>query len=131
MNKINELKENEMKQKELIKKYEIYIEKTIEIFKNILNKIVEIRNLMKLSNNNKLNYFINLYPLNINNLINIDDISNLINEEFVQLKKYISNNSLEKKNNEVKKISENKNKINIKYFVELKGIYNINMDFHF
>ena len=93
MNKINELKENEMKQKELIKKYEIYIEKTIEIFKNILNKIVEIRNLMKLSNNNKLNYFINLYPLNINNLINIDDISNLINEEFVSFEKYISNNN--------------------------------------
>ena len=135
MNKINELKENEMKQKELIKKYEIYIEKTIEIFKNILNKIVEIRNLMKLSNNNKLNYFINLYPLNINNLINIDDISNLINEEFVSFEKYISNNneiinkfnnnSLEKKKNEVKKINEYKNKINIKYFVESKGICNI------
>jgi uncharacterized CHY-type Zn-finger protein len=77
MNQINELKENEIKQKELIKTYEIYIEKTIEIFKNILNQLNSIHKLMKLPNNNKLNYLRNEYPLNFQNL-EINNISNVI-----------------------------------------------------
>ena len=39
--KIKELKDNIIKQNELIKKYEIYIDKTIGIFKKILDDIVK------------------------------------------------------------------------------------------
>ena len=131
INKINELKDNKMMQTKLIKKYEKYIEKTIEIFKNILNQINSIHNLMKLSNNNKLNYLINEYPLNIKNLINIDDIYDLINFYLEQFKNFIkkyniivdkNNNKFEKKK---EKINEYRNGINLKYFVESRNIYNI------
>lgn len=78
--KLNEIKDNEIKQSELIKKYENYINQTIEIFKIILNKINNLNNWLKLENNNIFYDLINKYPLNIENL-NINDISNVINEE--------------------------------------------------
>ena len=52
--KINELKHKEINQSELIKKYEKYITKTIDLFKIILNKIYSIHNLLNSQNNNKL-----------------------------------------------------------------------------
>ena len=60
--KIDELKYNAIKQKKLLKKYEIYISKTIEIFKNILYKIDNIHKSLKLENNNKLKDLIDKYP---------------------------------------------------------------------
>ena len=88
---IKELKEKNNKQHELINKYEKYIEKTIIIFKNILNQINLIKFTLKIKNNyitnNKLNDLINKYPLNIQNL-KIDNISNVIMEELEQLNKF-------------------------------------------
>ena len=46
--KIKEFQENEIKQKELIKKYEEYINKTITLFKNLLNKINSINDSLNL-----------------------------------------------------------------------------------
>ncbi len=88
--KIKELKDNKIKQYELINKYEKYIKKTIQIFRNILNKINLIHSLLNLPNNNILNNLVNSYPLNIQNL-DIDDISNAINEELDQFKISIKN----------------------------------------
>ena len=83
--KINELKHKEINQSELIKKYEKYIIKTIDLFKIILNKIYSIHNLLNSQNNNKLKNLIDVYPLNIENL-NINEISNVINEELDMFK---------------------------------------------
>ena len=88
--KINELKDNKIKQYELINKYEKYIRKTIQIFRNILNKINSMHSLLNLPNNNILNNLVNSYPLNIQNL-DVDDISNAINEELDQFKISIKN----------------------------------------
>ena len=82
LNKINEYKLNNnmnnninvIKDKK-IKKYENYINNTLIIFKNILNKINIIHNTMKLEKNNKLNEIINNDKLDIEN---INDISNII-----------------------------------------------------
>ena len=99
LNSINEKKKNDLKdylqkQKGVINNYLIYIEKTIEIFKKILKQINSIHTLLNLKNNNKLNTLINSYPLSLNNL-DIDEISNVINDEFEQFKlnlKYGNNN---------------------------------------
>ena len=88
--KINELKIKNSKQHELIKKYEKYIEKTIEIFKYLLNEINIINFILKLKNNNKLNELIIKYPLNLQNL-EINDISEVIIEKLLQFKNYIIN----------------------------------------
>ena len=89
--KIKELKEKNSRQNDLIESYEQYIEKTIDIFKNILEQINIISFTLKLSKynrtNNKLKDLILMYPLNINNL-EIDDISKVIYEELVQIKMY-------------------------------------------
>ena len=81
--KIDELKNKETKQEEIIKKQEKYITKLEGTLKNILNKI----NSKKISLNNqkdhKLNELLKLYPINLRNL-NIDDISSIINEELDQ-----------------------------------------------
>ena len=87
-NIINELKNNNVDQNQIIKKYENYINKTIEIFKNILDKMNSIHSLMKLENNNKLNDLINAYPFNLENL-NLDELSIIINEEFHQYENFI------------------------------------------
>ena len=117
INKIIELKENETIQYELIRKYERYIEKTIEIFKHILIEINTIHNLLKLENNNKLNNIATKYSLNTNNLMNIGDISNIIKEELKHFKNIVQNNKFNQNNfikndNEINN-TDNINKINI------------------
>ena len=62
--KINELKKSESRHANLINKYENYIEKTIRLFKNILNQINSIHSLLELKNNFKLDNLIKKYPLN-------------------------------------------------------------------
>ena len=54
INTINELKESKVKQFNLIKKYEKYIGKTIDIFRNILYQIRSINYILGLKYNNKL-----------------------------------------------------------------------------
>jgi len=162
--KIDELKDYLNEKKELIFHYEKYIEKTIEIFKNLLNELNSIHSLLKLDDNNKLNNLINKFPLNIKNL-NIEDISDVLNNGLKQIKNHIikknkvdnKKNSNKKNNgqlfndNEIKLINkkindnnihnidegnlkernpnsikyEHKNKINIKYYVKVKGKYDI------
>ena len=122
LNNINELKlVNNVSsiiniiQDKKIKKYEDYINQTIIIFKNILNKINIIRNTMKMENNNKLNDLINNYNLNIENL-NISNISNIINEELDDINKnLLSNNKLKKYENIINLVCEvnNQSKCNI------------------
>ena len=89
--KIKDLKENDIKQNDLIKKYEEYIGKTVLIFKNLLNKINLLNESLYLENNNKLNNLINSYSLSLNNL-NIDEVSNVINEELDKFIIHIKNN---------------------------------------
>ena len=89
--KIKELINDNSKQNEIIKKYLEYFEKTSNLFKNILNKINEIHSLIIPEINNKLLEFLKKeLSSNISN-IPIDDISNVIFEEFEELKKYIKN----------------------------------------
>ena len=78
--KIKEMKDDNNKQAELIKKYENYMDKTFQAFKNIISKINSIHYSLKSENNNKLIDLINNYPLNLENL-DLDNISNIINEE--------------------------------------------------
>ena len=86
--KINELNENKIKQNELIVKYGNYIEKSLEIFRNILSQINSIHILLKLQKNNQLNNLINQNSLNIQNL---DDISSVIKAELKEIKLFITN----------------------------------------
>ena len=113
--KINELKENEIKQNDLIKKYEEYIEKTIAIFKNLLNKINSINNCLNLEKNNKLNNLINAYSLSLKNL-SIDEISNVINEELdkfiLHFKNGNDNNNINNGEEIIKKNKQAMEKIN-------------------
>ena len=105
--KINELKE--IKQYDLLNKYEIYINKTIEIFKGILNQINSIHNSLNLENSNKLNNLMKIYEnLNINN-IDLDDISGVIIKELEQVKNYIVLNKNINKKNDNFLLNENKN----------------------
>jgi hypothetical protein len=91
--KIDELKNENNKQSELIKKYENYIRKTFEIFKAILNSLNSFHILLKLEKNNKLNDLIANYPLNSENLY-LDEITNIINEEFEIIKKNLINKNI-------------------------------------
>ena len=127
--KINELKDNSKKQNELINKYEEYIDKTIKIFKNILNEISSIHNSLKLESNKKLNNLININKDNFHNL-NIDDLSKVINKELEQFKSYIMNNKKISVNQKINKrinsnLSSKKNKI-IKQNNKVENIININ-----
>ena len=108
LNKINELKNNKIKQNELIQKYEKYIYQTIEIFKNILVQLNSIYNLLKLEKNIKLNNLINQYPLNINNL-DINKISNIIKENFNQFKIYIMNDYISINHINLNKVNKQQN----------------------
>ena len=94
---IKELKLNQIKQIELIKNHEKYIEKTLGIFDAALNKINIIHNLLKFKLNDKLNDLIKNHPLNSKN-INLEDISNVFNEELDEFHKYILNDDKENKN---------------------------------
>ena len=91
--KLNELKDENNKQTELIIKYENYIRKTFEIFKYILNKLNSFHISLKLEKNNKLNDLIANYPLNSENLY-LDEITNIINEEFEIIKKNLINKNI-------------------------------------
>ena len=108
LNKINELKNNKIKQNELIQKYEKYIYQTMEIFKNILVQLNSIYNLLKLEKNIKLNNLINQYPLNINNL-DINKISNIIKENFNQFKIYIMNDYISINHINLNKVNKQQN----------------------
>ena len=90
LNQVNELKDNEKILFEIIKKYEKYIEKTILIFKDVLEKINTLHKLLNLKNNIELNNLINAFPLSIHYL-DIDDISNMIKEELNKFINKISN----------------------------------------
>ena len=116
--KINELKLKQIKQIELIKNHEKYIEKTLGIFYGILNKINIIHNLLKLKQNNKLNNLIKNHPLNYKN-INLEDITSVFNEELDQYYKYILNDDKGNKNRLSENIiinKENSDKSNYKLF---------------
>jgi len=143
MIKINEYKSR-------INKYEDYINKTIETFRNILNKINDMHIMLKLENNNQLNNLVEKYPLNVDNL-NIDDISNIINKELDNFNKYSKNviksfnkmlelnqeNKIQKnidfdklvnllfESEDMNGIIEYKKEINLIYFAEREGTYNI------
>ena len=129
--KIKELKLKNMKQHDIIKYYEKYIEKTIEIFKHILNEINIIRFILNIKNNKKLNELIVMYPLNLQNL-KIDEISEEISEELKHFKIYFIHKlkldinaiiiNYNKMMNKIKKKSINNN-INIR---EVENNLNIN-----
>jgi len=102
-NKINNNIINMIKDKK-IKKYEIYINKTFNIFKNILNKFNEINKVLKL-NNNILNNIINNFQLNYENL-EIENITNIFNDEFEKIYNYIK--FQEKENEKLIEIKNNK-----------------------
>ena len=136
---INELNEIKIKQNELIKKYEDYINKTINIFKNILDQIKNLHNLLKLEENIRLRDLIEKYPLNIKNL-DLFDISKIIEEEFDKFDEHlfdINKKDNNKKNKfinfeEEEEIVPNnaipndiEEEIIVKYFVKNKGNYNI------
>ena len=125
--KINELL-GKINNNELINIYQNYIKKTIEIFKNVLNKINSIHSLLKFKVNNKLNDILTNFPLNLNNL-EVDDISNIINEELEQFENYIINNIINK--NKIMNIKEhNMTKIIKKKQLERKNIQNFNIIKH-
>ena len=132
LNKINEYKlDNNINNNlnlikdEKIKYYENYINKMIITFKNILNKINVIYNAMKINNNNLV-------------IQNLNDISNIINQELNNIYKNISNNKniyneinnnnkISNKLNEFNKnqINEYKNKINLIYYTKTKSLCDI------
>ena len=129
--KINDSKDSDEIKNEKLKKYEEYIEKTFDAFKNILTKINSINSLLSLSKNSKLDYLIDEYKLNFENL-EIDEISKVINDELELFKNYlIKNNNLNMNNKKIEidlnepQINEDKNKINLTYFAKSKGDYNI------
>ena len=105
-------------QNEMVKKYEIYTNKTLELFKNIIDELNSINIILKVEKNNDFNDI---------KIENVDIISNFINEELKQIKNFISD-KIENKNENIienNEINEYKNIINIKYFATKKGIYNI------
>ena len=107
-----------VKIKKLIKRYEKYIEKTFEIFINILDKINSIHSLLKLKDNNELNNLLKNFPLNLRYL-EIDNISNLIDEELFHIKKYIKNDyKLEAKDMRNNKSHRNNNYILAEIYID-------------
>ena len=129
---INNLKDSDENKNEKLKKYEKYIEKTFDVFKNILIKINSLNSLLSFPKNNKLDYLIDEYKLNFENL-EIDEISKMINDELESFKNYLckNNNNMDMNNKKDEQdlnepqIDEVKNKINLTYFAKSKGDYNI------
>ena len=66
--KIKELKKENLLKSELIKEYEIFIGKTFEIFKNVLNKINSIYSSLDLKDSIILDKLITDYQINYENL---------------------------------------------------------------
>lgn len=82
-----------------MKQYEKYIDKAIEIFKNILNELNSIHILLNLDANQNSENLIYKFLSSIKS-INLEDISNIFNNELKQIKKYImDNNKLDIKKN--------------------------------
>ena len=135
--KVKELIDNKNNQNKLIKKYEFFIKKTIKLINNIIYKIDKIHNILRLKTNPELSNIMDLYPLNFQN-IELDWISDVIDDELERFKKYLKTNEINKKmtiteynssiNNKKKNFgddinhSENK-EINIKYFAKSKGTF--------
>ena len=101
----------------LIKYYEKYIGKTIEIFKYILNYINSIHKLLKVENSEELDDLMKNYPLNFHNL-EINEISYVIYEELRQLLIYLKN-----KNN----TNINENIIQNNHIINRRGSMNENL----
>ena len=110
--KIYKLKHKEISQQELIRKYEAYITKTINLFKIILNKINLIHKIISTQSNKELKNLIDFYPLNLENLY-IDSISNVINEELELFKNNLKNLIINKIKEERDKKKEDKKFQNI------------------
>ena len=136
LNKINELKDKEINQNKLIKLYEKYLQKSIETFKIILNKISSIHSLLKLPNNNKLNDLTYLYSINYDDIYK-GIISKVINEEFELLRNYLISHNTKTlykqktkqeliKENQMEKYLTNINKNDIKTAFRQKDNQNIN-----
>ena len=107
IDKINELKEDKIQQFTLIKKYLKYIEKTFEVFKNILGQINSIHLMLKLQYNLSLNNLIKFFPLNLDNLY-LNNINNVIINEFDQFKiHFMGNKNISNPNIKVNAIYNN------------------------
>ena len=117
MNLLNEIDDSSSSMK-----YSDFIEKSVEIFKNILTKIKNIRDMIVEEDNEKI---INLIKELSVNYINppLDDISVIIFEELEFIDNFLKQNEEkdEKKNKGVKK--EEQNGENVKYKNEIKLIY--------
>ena len=102
------------------------IEKSMEIFKNILNKINSIHSLLRLKNNNDLNDLLNITPLNFDILFN--NISKVITEELDEFQNHlISNNKKEnifknslKSQNNYDSVNNESNKRNVQISINQK-----------
>ena len=107
--KINDLILNNKKINENLNKYKNYVNKSIAIFNDTINQINSMLTLLNLEKNNRLNELMKILP---SNLEKINDMSNLLNEEFQLLKYKISKNNLENKkninNNKYKNLMKNK-----------------------
>ena len=129
MNTINE-------QNNMIQKYEVYIRKSINMFKNTLDEINFIHKLFNFEKNEKLNNMVNTFPLTFTNL-EIDELNEVISDELKKFKFHLINNNEKNKlidiNNyneiineiEMEEKEQTKNKINLIYFAKKKGNYNI------
>ena len=110
--RIKELQNKNNKQFEIIKKYEKYMNKTIDIFLNILNKLKIIHTSLKLKNNKRLNDLIDKNSLQYDN---IRDISNIINEELDNINNYIIYNINKSKTTLLNRINTYNNDMNKEY----------------
>ena len=115
--KINELIERNNQLNELIKKYENYINKTLLVFNNILNKIELMHSLFTLENNFQLNELLNIKQFNSDNFDNnLNKISNVINEELEKFIEIMINNNkteINNVNNKINLLNVNKMNLNI------------------
>ena len=115
--KINELIEKNNQLNELIKKYENYINKTLLVFNNILNKIELMHSLFTLENNFQLNELLNIKQFNFDNFDNnLNKISNVINEELEKFIEIMINNNkteINNVNNKINLLNVNKMNLNI------------------
>ena len=125
--KINELIEKNNQLNELIKKYENYINKTLLVFNNILNKIELMHSLFTLENNFQLNELLNIKQFNFDNFDNnLNKISNVINEELEKFIEIMINNNkteINNVNNKINLLNVNKMNLNISnnYEEEIKS----------
>ena len=109
-NRIDFLKDKKIDELNLLnKKYEEYINNSLKIFNNILNKMNLIHSLFNLEKNIQLNDLLVINPFNSNNFnnININSISSVIDDEFDHFIDHIKNKSNKMQNNLNNEISKN------------------------